>query len=385
MKTSCFVVRAVAGALAFGCAAASSTLAGGACPQAFENYGGFFRQIDLPPIEGASFGVAGGAMADGRLILLTGESVFLETGVGSGSFDVVGTIGVDAEPTFIRVSPDGSMVAAGVNPEIMVFPVSALGTPGAPADLAAASTVFSITHFTATWLDDATLAVDRALLDVTSDPMNPDVTVMVAGTGSAGIAFDSDGRFYTGEFIEGRIRAFDPAEWEFGPADFELDGVLIGTLSLSVSALAFDSDGNLFVGGGATGSETDVRQGIIAASAVQAAAMGMGPVDADDPAQVRRVGPETSAFPFFGVNYNPATGEMYVTNTDFFQSPFPVTWWATSGGPRADLDGDGVVGAGDLGVLLGLWGTADESADLSGDGVVGAADLAILLGSWGCS
>ncbi|MBL9119332.1 MAG: hypothetical protein JNL80_05385 [Phycisphaerae bacterium] len=49
--------------------------------------------------------------------------------------------------------------------------------------------------------------------------------------------------------------------------------------------------------------------------------------------------------------------------------------------PVADLDGDGVVGAADLGVLLGGWGGSGVG-DLNGDGAVDAGDLAILLGSW---
>lgn len=47
----------------------------------------------------------------------------------------------------------------------------------------------------------------------------------------------------------------------------------------------------------------------------------------------------------------------------------------------ADLDGDEAVGARDLGILLGAWGTA--SHDLDGDGTVGAEDLGVLLGAWG--
>lgn len=50
-----------------------------------------------------------------------------------------------------------------------------------------------------------------------------------------------------------------------------------------------------------------------------------------------------------------------------------------------DLDGDAVVGATDLAVVLGAWG-GTGSADLNEDGVVGAGDLAVLLGAWGaCS
>ena len=48
----------------------------------------------------------------------------------------------------------------------------------------------------------------------------------------------------------------------------------------------------------------------------------------------------------------------------------------------ADLDGDGAVGASDLAILLGAWGSAG-SADLDGSGMVDPADLALLLGAWG--
>jgi len=47
----------------------------------------------------------------------------------------------------------------------------------------------------------------------------------------------------------------------------------------------------------------------------------------------------------------------------------------------ADLDGDGVVGVGDLLLLLGQWG-GDGSGDLDGDGVVGTPDLLALLAAW---
>ncbi len=47
----------------------------------------------------------------------------------------------------------------------------------------------------------------------------------------------------------------------------------------------------------------------------------------------------------------------------------------------ADLDEDGVVGSGDLALVLGGWGTS--SPDLTADGVVNAADIAQLIGAWG--
>lgn len=52
--------------------------------------------------------------------------------------------------------------------------------------------------------------------------------------------------------------------------------------------------------------------------------------------------------------------------------------------PPGDLDGDGVVNAVDLAILLGSWGPCVGcDADLNDDGVVGPADLAIVLGNWG--
>ncbi|MBL9141921.1 MAG: hypothetical protein JNK53_08655 [Phycisphaerae bacterium] len=50
----------------------------------------------------------------------------------------------------------------------------------------------------------------------------------------------------------------------------------------------------------------------------------------------------------------------------------------------ADLNSDGVVNGGDLGILLAAWGPCKGcQADLDGDGTVGGADLGTLLGAWG--
>jgi hypothetical protein len=50
----------------------------------------------------------------------------------------------------------------------------------------------------------------------------------------------------------------------------------------------------------------------------------------------------------------------------------------------ADLNGDGMVDASDLAILLGAWGsTTDITADLNGDSAIDASDLAFVLGAWG--
>lgn len=51
-----------------------------------------------------------------------------------------------------------------------------------------------------------------------------------------------------------------------------------------------------------------------------------------------------------------------------------------------DLNGDRIVNAADLSILLGFWGPTGPTlpaADITQDGVVDAADLALLLGAWG--
>jgi hypothetical protein len=51
----------------------------------------------------------------------------------------------------------------------------------------------------------------------------------------------------------------------------------------------------------------------------------------------------------------------------------------------ADLDGDGIVGQGDLGILLSDWNCSGGSCpgDIDGDGQTGQADLGIMLAAWG--
>jgi hypothetical protein len=49
-----------------------------------------------------------------------------------------------------------------------------------------------------------------------------------------------------------------------------------------------------------------------------------------------------------------------------------------------DLDGDGIVGAGDLAVVLSAWGQPGPS-DLDGNGITDSKDLARLLSNWGAT
>ena len=55
----------------------------------------------------------------------------------------------------------------------------------------------------------------------------------------------------------------------------------------------------------------------------------------------------------------------------------------TRSNPRdPDLDGNGTVGGGDLGLMLVAWGTAGPLGDLNDDGLVSGPDLGLLLVAW---
>ena len=52
--------------------------------------------------------------------------------------------------------------------------------------------------------------------------------------------------------------------------------------------------------------------------------------------------------------------------------------------PGADLDGDGVIGFGDLVIVLSAWGACPGClADIDGSGAVGFDDLVMVLSAWG--
>ncbi|MDZ4753456.1 MAG: PQQ-dependent sugar dehydrogenase [Phycisphaerae bacterium] len=82
-----------------------------------------------------------------------------------------------------------------------------------------------------------------------------------------------------------------------------------------------------------------------------------------------------------------ANGEMYIvdhgsTTTGQIFKIIPADGEVTCVEPNpSDLNGDGLVDASDLAILLGAWG-GKGLGDLNDDGVIDAADLAILLGSW---
>ncbi len=349
----------VAGVVSLMCTAMPQLAeASGSSDSAFNSYGASYRMIDLPPVSGGSFSTVGDALPDGRLVSTTGNGVYLETGVGTGAFDLVSTIdtgpfGSDPDPAFLRISPDGSRIAlgGGFGKPLAVFSTSELGTPAIPTKIDASNTAhFDVNHFDAEWMDNNQLGITAgkfgdpsfvSLLDVTSPtaaPVNPIIINNINGA-SGGIAFDSAGRLFTGNGFDSGIpglsetgshRIFEPSDWSIAsPADFEVDGVYLGDI-LSASSLSMDSEGNLAVGGGDFAEGMTGFMGVISAQAIKDA-MGGVPVDPNDPMDLRRLDPLNNGLGFFGSSFNAFTGELFVTDG--------AKWWATapSPGPAAAL------------------------------------------------
>lgn len=319
---------------------------------AFDTYGQSWRTLNIPPREGESFDTKGDFLADGRIVAVTGSTVYLERTAGSALFDAVGVldaseIGAATDPAFLRVSPDGSNIAigAGFGKPLAVFSTSALGTPGAPTALTSGSVAryFNVGHYDAAWQSGSHLAITAgdfgspayvSLLDVTSSPAAPSNPVIVSGIegSSGGIAFDAAGRLYTGNgfsngsgSLTGAIRAFASDLWEGGAVNFEVAGVLVANL-LSGSSMLFDLEGNLIVGGGNFGVDMGYL-GVIGADALGAALDGLGPIDPSDVSQLLRLDPLGDGSGYFGSAFNPTTGELFVTNG--------ATWHGTIPGPSA--------------------------------------------------
>jgi hypothetical protein len=326
----------------------------------FETYGQSFNPIAPPSIDfgAGSFSTVGDALADGRLIAVTGLTVFIETSVGSGVFNAVATIdstavGGSTDPGFIRVSPDGSKIAfgAGFNKPLLVFDTSVVTGGGTPVLNAFNTSVYAVGHTSAAWTaDSSALAIADGtfgsaahvdLLDITSSTATPSITRLIDGVqgASGGVAFDASGNLYVGNGFAnglgsdtGAIHMFTAGMLGTGtPLDFEGDGLFV-TDMLSANDLTFDAVGNMFVGGGDFfGSGDGGYVGIVDGTKIQELIDGLitGGINPLDPALVRRLDPEGSGTTFYNIIFNDATGELILSDG--------TTWHRTIPAPATSL------------------------------------------------
>jgi hypothetical protein len=312
------------------------------------------------------------ALDDGRLIAVVDEDIYVEDAAESRTFSLLGTLpaaDIGFGAAFIRVSPDNLKIAVGNNGglsfvdfEVGVFELGTLS-----------GTWFVAGHFQAEWINNTQLALTVSdftngstvtVLDTTSsdvlDPINPTIIDNIGGA-AGGITFDAGGHLYTGNAFasigpsdSGTIKAFTNAAWtnalSGGPIiNFEAEGTFVIDL-LGASPLGFDSDGNLFAGGGSDEPETDAV-GLVRQSALAGALAGNGPIDATISALVRRFDPlPANDANFFSADFNETTGELYIR--DFGDSTVYVYREPTST-PTLSKTGAAVM----LATVLGL-GTA---------------------------
>jgi hypothetical protein len=309
------------------------------------------RTFTLPAAGPGSGGnVLMDTLPDGRILVLNGRAVSVETAPQSSVFAPLGNVAGFAPgfgPSFLAVSPDGSRAVAGTNGEgsVVVFDTN---NP-------AATTPFTISDLAGEWIDNQLLAITSfGSLQVLNTATSAVETIINIGGGfSGGVTVDADGNLYTGNGFDsatggsetGWIKAFSQADWQNAlatdtPLDFETDGIPVADL-LTAASLGFDASGNMFVGGGDFfGGSGDLGYAaLVDASAVAAAFAGSQtapPISSISPAgDLRKLmsPPDTVTAqlpPFW--NLNRATDELYLGYTFgdgtiyVYAVPEPAAW-----------------------------------------------------------
>jgi hypothetical protein len=266
---------------------------------------------------------AGGAydlLPDGRIVRIQGTSIFIQDTLHGSTQSLVGTIPTGTVSafgaSFIRVSPDGSMLAIGDNTfgpsaRVHIARVSDLSLSG-PAPT---QSILS-PNFDAAWSGNSTLYVSGfgsssllSRIDLSGAGPTASTTVITGiGDGSGGVAVFG-GTLYTGigfafppaspQARTGSTRAFDLASLESAasPVAFS-SGTYLGDF-LSASPMAVDPFGNLLIGGGDVFSGTS-DSGYIAV------------VDPSNPSSPLLLSPPGSAGLALGVRFNAATQELWI-------------------------------------------------------------------------
>jgi hypothetical protein len=268
------------------------------------------------------------ALPDGRLLLLNGSTVSVETAPKSGSFNTLGVIpGLTpiSSPSFLAISPNGTRAAAGSNGggSVVVFDTN---NP-------AISTSYPADDFGGEWLDNSHLAISNGfgsakvdILNTSAATVTPVVTNIVGA--SAGVSIDAAGNLYVGNGFgsnSGLIKSFSAAAWQSAlatntPLNFATQGTPVADL-LSAYPIGFDGSGNMFVGGGDFfGGSGDYGYAALVDAAAVANALAIPqaspPITPASSAAVLRkfTSPQATIANFQppNWNYNAATGELYL-------------------------------------------------------------------------
>lgn len=286
------------------------------------NSGDFRISTDFPLT--ASFFWAGTALPDGRYAVWNGDTIYFQHSVGVDAWTAVAS-GYAGDPAFVIPIPNTTdlLLGGGYGGDVYRFDWSA------PADYSAAVSANIGAHFSAVYLTDTLLAIDRADFDVPNEivvldmaavgPLTQSVdarTVLSlpasntrtqviekpSGSYSASIAVDEgSGLFYVTDAGNGLVKSFALSDVfnaynTSTPLDWDTAGTSIGSaFQFPLGGVAgLTASGNLVMGG--FGSVVEVDPG--SATAVKSL----------DPA---------GTGPFYTIIYNSVTEDLIAIQSDY--------------------------------------------------------------------
>jgi hypothetical protein len=358
----------------------------------------------------------------GRFLAATGSTVFLQKNFGADVWLPVASVPENMDPGFLKISPSGAKIALGTGfyLPIYVFPTALLSV-ASPPQLSAApgSKRFSEDYFDAAWRDERYLFINGEALggsqiyaldtDGTSGapiPIIPDIP-----GASGGIAFDAAGDLVTG--IGYGEKTGELKIWSAGlvaralngePFSYATSGAVLVDGALSAASLGFDSDGNLYVGGGDVfGSSGQYGYAaLLSASVIQRVLSGGAPANPDSADDYLKIQPDPCHNDdSTNVWFAPSLGMLVVTADLASMPPNCETLDTTQSGPAGqqyfspnapDSDGDGIPDGADNAYLTPNpdqkdsdgdgWGDAAD-CDADNDGLLDRADLDALMAAFG--
>ncbi len=298
----------------------------------FDGNSSWFTAVECFPRD--SQAMIGNYEAEGRILAATGKSIYLQKTYGPTSSDPehwlkVATVSNNMDPSFVRISPDGTKIALGLGygQPLLVFPTSLLDPENPPllidadGNPASGVTAYNVNYYDADWVDNQHLVINGGkwpgpeyvsgvgVLD-TSNPNDQGTALITNIPGaSAGVAVDAAGNLVTGIGFApgppnrtGEIKLWNSSEWSTSPdspLDYEDNNRLVAQNVLSAAYLGFDEEGNLHVGGGDAfgtgGASENGYAALISKAVVDRVADPSGPgnpVDESNSAEYREFAPD---------------------------------------------------------------------------------------------
>ncbi|XXT23216.1 dockerin type I domain-containing protein [Sorangium sp. So ce429] len=383
----------------------------------------------------------------GRLLVANDQTLYLQKNYGSSVYVPVATLSDGPmDPSFLAISPDGSTIALGVGygAPLLVFPSSILSITSPPDLLSHVDVIeLDVEYYDGAWYGNDALVINGGwsgpggyasgvyALDLTASPIAEIPLITSIPGASGGIAVDSGGNLVTGIAYQtspnrtGELRIWAAADiqdvidgtssaYAFGGSE----GSLLASNVLSATALGFDEDDTLHVGGGDAfgvgGASENGYAALIRASVVASVVGGsQTPVNEGSSSQYSELVSDaceddsaTSPIAFVGhtsalvIAWNPSGDEYSSPAGQCYSAGSASDYWEVGVTPKVtlyfpdgapDADSDGVPDGADNAYLTANANQRDTNgdgfgniadADLDNDGDVDTGDYNILMAAW---